>query len=48
MEQQHFVRDDLAGPPFLGVAYYRVTSLGNGARTSSAAIVKALVAKRYQ
>ncbi len=48
MEQQHFARDDLAGPPFLGVAYYRVTTLGIGARNSSAAIVKALVAKRYQ
>lgn len=48
MEEQHFARDDLAGPPFIGVAYYRVTSLGNGARSSSAAILRVLVAKRYQ
>ena len=47
MEQQHFARDDLAGPPFMGVAYYRVTSLGNGARSSSTAIIRVLVAKRY-
>ena len=48
MEQQYFARDDLAGPSYLGVAYYRVTSLGKGSRDSSAAIIKTLVAKRYQ
>jgi type IV pilus assembly protein PilX len=48
MEQQYFARDDLAGASFMGVAYYRVTSLGKGSRDSSAAIIKTLVAKRYQ
>lgn len=48
MEQAHFARDDLAGAPFLGVAYYRVTALGISARSSNAAIVRSLVAKRFQ
>ncbi len=48
MEQQHFARDDLAGPSYMGVAYYRVTALGNGARSTSAAIIRTLVAKRYR
>lgn len=48
MEQQIFLRDDLAGDPQKGVAFYRVTGKGTGQRQASAAIVRAVVAKRFE
>lgn len=48
MEQQFFMRDDLAGDPQKGVAFYRVTSKGIGARPNSDAIVSAVIAKRFE
>jgi type IV pilus assembly protein PilX len=48
MEQQQFLRDDLAGEPQKGVAFYRVTSRGIGARENSTAIVRAVMAKRFE
>jgi type IV pilus assembly protein PilX len=48
MEEIHFARDDLAGEFNFGVAYFRVTSLGIGARASSAEIIKTVVAKRFE
>ncbi len=48
MEQQQFLRDDLAGDPQKGVAFYRVTSRGLGARPNSTAIVRAVIAKRFE
>lgn len=48
MEQQFFMRDDLAGEPQKGVAFYRVTSKGTGARPNSDAIVSAVIAKRFE
>lgn len=48
MEQQYFRRDDLAGEPQKGVAFYRVTARGVGARQNSTAIVRAVMAKRFE
>lgn len=48
MEQQQFLRDDLAGDPQKGVAFYRVTSRGIGMRENSTAIVRAVMAKRFE
>jgi type IV pilus assembly protein PilX len=48
MEEIYFERDDLAGPPQLGVAYYRVTSLGHSVTENSHAILSAVMGKRYQ
>lgn len=48
VEEIHFDRDDLAGPPQLGVAYYRVVSLGHSATDNSHAVLKAVLGKRYQ
>ena len=48
IEQQYFARDDLAGAPHKGVAYYRVTALGKGARPVSNAMVRAVLAKRFE
>jgi len=48
MEQQFFMRDDLAGDPQKGVAFYRVTAKGIGARPNSDAIVTAVIAKRFE
>ncbi|MDZ4731560.1 MAG: PilX N-terminal domain-containing pilus assembly protein [Xanthomonadales bacterium] len=48
MEQQFFMRDDLAGDPQKGVAFYRVTAKGMGTRTNSDAIVSAVIAKRFE
>ena len=48
MEQQQFLRDDLAGDPQKGVAFYRVTGRGLGARPTSTAIVRAVIAKRFE
>jgi len=48
MEQQFFMRDDLAGDPQKGVAFYRVTAKGIGERPNSDAIVSAVIAKRFE
>lgn len=48
MEQQFFMRDDLAGDPQKGVAFYRVTAKGIGARSNSDAIISAVIAKRFE
>ncbi len=48
MEQAFFLRDDLGGEPYQGVAFYRVTARGVGARTSSVAVVESTIAKRYE
>ncbi len=48
MEEQYFRRDDLAGDPQIGVAYFRVGSLGNGRRQNSDSIVRTVVAKRFE
>jgi len=48
MEQQSFLRDDLAGDPQKGVAFYRITSKGTGSRSQSEAIVTAVLAKRFE
>jgi type IV pilus assembly protein PilX len=48
MEQQQFLRDDLAGSPQKGVAYYRVTTVGEGARGDTHAVVRAVIAKRFE
>jgi hypothetical protein len=48
MEQQFFLRDDLAGDPQQGVAFYRVTAKGIGSRPNSDAIVSAVIAKRFE
>lgn len=48
LEQQHFQRDDLAGDPQKGVAFYRVTSLGIGQRPSSDAVLRSVIAKRFE
>ncbi len=48
MEEQYFRRDDLAGDPQVGVTYFRVGSLGNGRRHNSSAIVRSVVAKRFE
>ena len=48
LEQQHFRRDDLAGEPQQGVAYYRVTARGIGERPNSDAVVRSVLAKRFQ
>ena len=48
IEQQFFRRDDLAGDPQKGVAFYRTTSLGTGLRKNSDAIVRTVLAKRYE
>lgn len=48
MEQVYFARDDLAGPPQVGVAYYRVSSLGYAATSTSHAVLAAVMGKRYQ
>ncbi|MSQ98698.1 MAG: hypothetical protein EXR85_05295 [Xanthomonadales bacterium] len=48
MEQQIFLRDDLAGAPNKGVAFYRISGRGIGERSSSSAIVRAVIAKRFE
>ena len=48
IEQQFFRRDDLAGDPQKGVAFYRATSLGIGLRKNSDAVVRAVLAKRFE
>ena len=48
IEQQYFRRDDLAGNPQLGVAYYRVTAMGKGKRSGSDSVVRAVLAKRFE
>jgi type IV pilus assembly protein PilX len=48
IEQQQFLRDDLAGPPHKGVAFYRITTAGQGSRTESVAVIRAVVAKRFE
>jgi len=48
MEQQIFLRDDLAGAPNKGVAFYRITGRGIGERSSSSAVVRAVIAKRFE
>lgn len=48
MEEIYFDRDDLAGPPQLGVAYYRVVSLGHSVTDNNHAVLKAVMGKRYQ
>lgn len=48
MEQQIFLRDDLAGAPNKGVAFYRITGRGIGERSNSSAIVRAVIAKRFE
>lgn len=48
IEELYFERDDLAGPPQLGVAYYRVTSLGHSATGKSHATISAVLGKRYE
>jgi hypothetical protein len=55
MEQVFFQRDDLAGPPQLGVAYYRVTSLGYGNIISpttnnftNQSVLSAVMGKRFE
>jgi type IV pilus assembly protein PilX len=48
MEQQRFLRDDLAGDPQKGVAFYRITSKGIGSRSQSEVVVTAVLAKRFE
>jgi hypothetical protein len=54
MEQVFFQRDDLAGPPQLGVAYYRVTSLGYGNispatdKYTNQSVLSAVMGKRFE
>lgn len=48
MEQQNFLRDDLAGDPQKGIAFYRITALGTGARSKSEAVVTTVLAKRFE
>jgi Tfp pilus assembly protein PilX len=48
MEQQYFRRDDLAGDPQKGLAYYRVTARGIGQRSNSDAVLRSVVAKRFE
>lgn len=48
IEQQFFRRDDLAGDPQKGVAFYRATSLGTGLRKNSDAVVRSVLAKRFE
>ena len=48
IEQQFFRRDDLAGDPQKGVAFYRATSMGTGLRKNSDAVVRAVLAKRFE
>lgn len=48
IEQQYFRRDDLAGDPQKGVAFYRTTSLGTGQRNNSDAVVRSVLAKRFE
>jgi type IV pilus assembly protein PilX len=48
IEQIYFDRDDLAGPPQLGVAYYRVASLGHSVTDKNHAVLSAVLGKRYQ
>ena len=48
IEQQFFARDDLAGDPQKGVAFYRATSIGTGMRKNSDAIVRSVLAKRFE
>lgn len=48
IEELYFDRDDLAGPPQLGVAYYRVTSLGHSATDKNHAVISAVLGKRYE
>ena len=48
IEQQFFRRDDLAGSPQKGVAFYRATALGTGLRENSDAVVRSVLAKRFE
>lgn len=48
IEQQYFRRDDLAGSPQMGVAYYRITALGMGRWANNDTVLRAVVAKRYE
>ncbi len=48
IEQQQFLRDDLAGSPQKGVAFYRVTAASEGTRGDSNAVVRAVIAKRFE
>lgn len=48
IEEQFFRRDDLAGDPQKGVAFYRATSLGTGLRKNSDAVVRSVLAKRFE
>jgi len=48
IEQQQFLRDDLAGNPHKGVAFYRITTASEGSRADSSAVVRAVVAKRFE
>jgi type IV pilus assembly protein PilX len=48
IEQQQFLRDDLAGNAHKGVAFYRVTTASEGSRADSTAVVRAVVAKRFE
>jgi len=48
IEQQQFLRDDLAGNPHKGVAFYRITTTSTGSRVDTSAVVRAVVAKRFE
>lgn len=48
IEQQYFRRDDLAGNPQKGVVFYRATAMGNGLRKNNDAVVRAVLAKRFE
>lgn len=48
IEQQFFKRDDLAGEPQKGVAFYRVTAKGTGERANSDAVLRSVLAKRFE
>lgn len=48
IEQQFFRRDDLAGEPQKGIAFYRATAVGTGLRQNSDAVIRAVLAKRFE
>jgi len=48
LEEQFFVRDDLAESVAKGVVYYRVVARGNGQRANTTRVINNLLAKRFQ
>ncbi len=48
LEEQFFVRDDLASSVAKGVVYYRVVAQGTGQRANTTRVINNLLAKRFQ